>query len=420
MKILIVGGGGREHALAWKIAQSPKVSQLFCAPGNPGTANLAENVDISAEDVDGLLKFALEKRVDLTVVGPEQPLVLGIADRFGEKGLRVFGPSMGAAQLEGSKAFSKRLMQKYGIPTAEYAEFDNAEEACAYVKGKGPQVVKADGLAAGKGVFVCDNEQEAVKAVHAIMDDKLFGESGSRIIIEERLEGQEVSLLAFTDGKTVLPMEAAQDHKPVFDGDQGPNTGGMGAYSPAPVFTPELKREVFDSVLVPAVEGMRKEGTPYQGVLYAGLMITPGGPRVLEFNARFGDPETQPIMMRMESDIVPVFEACVDGTLDQCTLEWKPEAAVCVVMASGGYPGSYEKGTPIQGLDEAESLTGVTVFHAGTKNLDGAIVTSGGRVLGVTALGEDIQTAIDRAYRAVEKITWNKAHYRTDIGRKAL
>ena len=399
MKILIIGGGGREHALAWKIAQSPKVTALFCAPGNPGTAQVATNLDIPADDLDRLLAFALEQSIDLTVVGPEQPLVLGLADWFQENGLKVFGPSAKAAQLEGSKAFSKDLMQKYDIPTAAYAAFDDADEARAYLKGKGPQVVKADGLAAGKGVFVCANEAEAVDAIGQIMNDKIFGESGNRIIIEERLEGQEVSLLAFTDGTTVLPMEAAQDHKAVFDGDTGPNTGGMGAYSPAPIFTPELKQQVIDRIMVPAVNGMRADGIPYQGVLYAGLMITANGPKTLEFNARFGDPETQPLMMRMQSDIVPIMEACADGTLESCSLEWKPETAVCVVMASEGYPGSYEKGRPIRGLDQANSLPGVTVFHAGTKQAGDDIVTSGGRVLGVTALGGNVQRRLKRLTR---------------------
>jgi phosphoribosylamine--glycine ligase len=420
MKILIIGGGGREHALAWKIAQSPKVTRLFCAPGNPGTAPIATNLDIPADDIDNLLQFALEQSIDLTVVGPEQPLVLGLADWFQDNGLKVFGPSAKAAQLEGSKAFSKDLMQKYSIPTAAYAVFEDVDEACAYLKGKGPQVVKADGLAAGKGVFVCADEAEAVDAINQIMNDKIFGESGNRIIIEERLEGQEVSLLAFTDGTTVLPMEAAQDHKAVFDGDAGPNTGGMGAYSPAPIFTPELKQQVIDQVMVPAVSGMRADGIPYQGVLYAGLMITPNGPKTLEFNARFGDPETQPLMMRMQSDIVPIMEACADGTLNSCSLEWKPESAVCVVMASEGYPGSYEKGRPIRGLDQANSLPGVTVFHAGTKQAGDDIITSGGRVLGVTALGGTVQKAIERAYQAVKEIQWPGAHYRKDIGQKAL
>ncbi len=420
MKILIVGGGGREHALAWKIKQSPQVSELFCAPGNPGTAQVATNLDIQADDLEALRQFALDQSIGLTVVGPEQPLVLGIADRFQEKGLKVFGPSQAAAQIEGSKAFSKNLMQKYGIPTAQYAAFDNADAARDYLRGKGAQVVKADGLAAGKGVFVCSTEGEAADAIGRIMNDKIFGESGSRIIIEERLAGQEVSLLAFTDGNTVLAMDAAQDHKAAFDGDTGPNTGGMGAYSPAPVFTPELRQQVIDRVMLPVVDGMRNDGIPYQGVLYAGLMITPGGPKVLEFNARFGDPETQPLMMRMQSDIVPIMEACADGTLDSCSLAWKKESAVCVVMASNGYPGSYEKGKSIRGLDQANLLPGVTVFHAGTKQEGDGIVTSGGRVLGVTALGGNVQMAIVKAYQAVGKIQWDGVHYRTDIGQKAL
>ena len=420
MKILIIGSGGREHALAWKIAQSPKVTELFCAPGNPGTAAIATNVDIPADEIDNLLNFALDQSIDLTVVGPEQPLVMGLADWFQDNDLKVFGPSAKAAQLEGSKAFSKDLMKKYNIPTADYAAFEDAEEARAYLKGKGPQVVKADGLAAGKGVFVCADETEAVEAIRQIMDDKVFGESGSRIIIEERLEGQEVSLLAFTDGITVLPMDPAQDHKAVFEGDTGPNTGGMGAYSPAPVFTPELMQEVVQRIMVPAVKGMREDGIPYKGVLYAGLMITDKGPKTLEFNARFGDPETQPLMMRMQNDIVPILEACADGTLELCSLEWKPEAAVCVVMASEGYPGSYEKGRTIHGIDQADALPDVTVFHAGTKQKDNEIVTSGGRVLGVTALGDTVSLAIEKAYQAVGKIKWQGAHFRKDIGKKAL
>ena len=406
MKILIIGGGGREHALAWKIAQSPKVTGLFCAPGNPGTASIANNIAIPADDIDNLLKPRLLTAKDVSM--------------FQDNDLKVFGPSAKAAQLEGSKAFSKDLMRKYNIPTAAYAAFEDADEARDYLKGKGPQVVKADGLAAGKGVFVCTNEAEAVDAVNQIMNDKIFGESGNRIIIEERLEGQEVSLLAFTDGTTVLPMEAAQDHKAVFDGDTGPNTGGMGAYSPAPVFTPELKQQVIDQIMVPAVNGMRADGIPYQGVLYAGLMITPDGPKTLEFNARFGDPETQPLMMRMQSDIVPIMEACANGTLESCSLEWKTDAAVCVVMASEGYPGSYEKGRPIRGLDQADTLSGVTVFHAGTKQAGDDIVTSGGRVLGVTALGGTVQKAIEKAYQAVGKIEWQGAQFRKDIGKKAL
>lgn len=417
MRVLIVGGGGREHALAWKIGQSPKVDKIYCAPGNPGTAQVAENVDIPADNVDRLLEFALENKIDLTVVGPEQPLVLGIVDKFQEKKLRVFGPSALAAELEGSKVFCKDLMQKYGIPTGEYRVFEAPEAARDYVKTRKEKlVVKADGLAAGKGVLICTDGQEAAKAIQTIMQDKAFGEAGDRIVVEEFLEGQEVSLLAFTDGKTVLPLDSAQDHKAALDGDLGPNTGGMGAYSPAPIFTEALKQEVMATIMQPTVEAMRMEGRLFQGILYAGLMLTAAGPRVLEFNARFGDPETQPLLMRMQSDIVPLFEACIDGTLDQCEIVWKPQSAVCVVMAAKGYPGPYDKGKMIHGLEAAGKLA--EVFHAGTKCSDGNVVTNGGRVLGVTALGDDIAKAITSAYDAVQQISWDGMHYRKDIGSK--
>ncbi len=420
MQVLIVGGGGREHALAWKIAQSPKVKKIFCAPGNPGTAEIAENVDIPADQVDRLLEFALENKIGLTVVGPEQPLVLGIVDKFKAKNLRVFGPSAQAAQLEGSKVFCKDLMKKYGIPTGDYRVFESPESAKDYVTGRQEKlVVKADGLAAGKGVLICDNGQEAAQGIQTIMQDKAFGEAGDRIVVEEFLEGQEVSLLAFTDGKTVLPLDSAQDHKAALDGDLGPNTGGMGAYSPAPIFTEGLKQEVMATIMQPTVEAMRMEGRLFQGILYAGLMLTAGGPRVLEFNARFGDPETQPLLMRLQSDIVPLFEACIDGTLNQCQVDWKPQSAVCVVMAAKGYPGAYEKGKAIHGLQEAGQLSDVEVFHAGTKISDGEVVTNGGRVLGVTALGNDTAMAIAKSYEAVNQISWDGVHFRKDIGRKA-
>jgi phosphoribosylamine--glycine ligase len=419
MQVLIVGGGGREHALAWKIGQSPKVEKIFCAPGNPGTAQVAENVDIPADQVDRLLEFAMENKIGLTVVGPEQPLVLGIVDKFQKKNLRVFGPSALAAQLEGSKVFCKDLMQKYGIPTGEYRVFESPEAARDYVKTRKEKlVVKADGLAAGKGVIICTDGQEAAQAIQTIMQDKAFGEAGDRIVVEEFLEGQEVSLLAFTDGKTVLPLDSAQDHKAALDGDLGPNTGGMGAYSPALIFTEALKQEVIATIMQPTVEAMRMEGRLFQGILYAGLMLTAAGPRVLEFNARFGDPETQPLLMRMESDIVPLFEASIDGTLDQCEVVWKPQSAVCVVMAAKGYPGPYDKGKMIHGLEAAGKLSDVAVFHAGTKCSDGNVVTNGGRVLGVTALGDDTAKAISKAYEAVEQISWDGMHYRKDIGSK--
>ena len=421
MKVLVVGGGGREHALAWKIRQSPRVKQIFCAPGNPGTHGIAENVDIPADDIEALLNFALEKKIDLTVVGPEQPLVMGICDRFREKGLRIFGPSAAAAQIEGSKAFCKDLMKKYGVPTAEYQILKSPDdEASLLATAKGPIVVKASGLAAGKGVLICRDSAEARRAVNSIMVDKAFGDSGDQVVVEEFLEGQEISILAFTDGKTVIPMESAQDHKAAYDGDKGPNTGGMGAYSPAPALTPRLLKIVTDEILVPTVQAMERENCFYQGILYAGLMLTKDGVKVLEFNARFGDPETQPLLMRLQSDIVPLFEACIDGDLAGHSITWSGQASVCVVMASEGYPGAYPKGLPITGLDEAARMDGVMVFHSGTKRSDGNIVTNGGRVLGVTAMAEDIGSAIAQAYKAVDKISWSGARYRKDIGNRAL
>ena len=416
MRVLVIGGGGREHALVWKITQSPKVTQVFCAPGNAGTAVIAKNVSIPADQIDQLLQFAQENEIGLTVVGPEQPLVMGIVDRFQEKGLRIFGPSARAAELEGSKAFSKNIMKKYDLLTAKYETFTSHEKAILYVdKENGPIVVKASGLAAGKGVILCRNAEEGRNAVDTIMKDKSFGSAGDEVVIEEFLEGQEVSVLAFTDGNTVLLMDSAQDHKAALDGDQGPNTGGMGAYSPAPVFTDLMRQKVRDKIMFPLVRAMKAEGRPYQGIIYAGLMLTKLGTKILEFNARFGDPETQPLLVRMESDIVPLFEACIDGTLEQCDLKWKPETSVCVVMAAKGYPGSYEKGKEISGLDEAGALPDVVVFHAGTKGEGGKVLTNGGRVLGITATGPDTPSAIAKAYEAVNKIKWDGIHYRKDI-----
>jgi phosphoribosylamine--glycine ligase len=421
MKILVVGGGGREHALVWKLAQSPRVDKLYAAPGNAGTAALAENVAIGAEDVERLAAFAAAAAIDLTVVGPEAPLVAGIVDRFREAGLRVFGPSAAAARLEGSKYFSKAAMDRFGVPTAAYGEFGDADSAKAYIRERGaPIVVKADGLAAGKGVTVARTVDEALSAVDAIMEERIFGDAGARLVVEECLEGEEASFLAFCDGETFLPMASSQDHKPALDGDQGPNTGGMGAYSPAPVVTPELFEEACEKVIRPMVDGMAREGVPYVGILYAGLMIRDGAIKVLEFNCRFGDPECQPIVMRMQGDLVPVLEACIDGTLDQVSLQWDPRATVCVVQASEGYPGSYPKGVEIHGLEEAAGLDDVVVFHAGTRLQDGKVVTSGGRVLGVTAIGDGVAAAIDRAYGAAAVVGWPGVHYRRDIGRKAL
>jgi phosphoribosylamine--glycine ligase len=420
MRVLVIGAGGREHALAWKIAQSPLVKKVYCAPGNAGTANVAENVDIPAENINALRQFATMKGIGLTVVGPEQPLVKGIVDSFEESGLRVFGPSQRAAEIEGSKVFCKDLMKKYAIPTARYEVFDSPDKVKLFTREDEPVVVKASGLAAGKGVILCNNGAEARSAIESIMRDKAFGEAGDQVVVEEFLTGQEVSLLAFTDGKTVLPLDSAQDHKAAFDEDTGPNTGGMGAYSPAPVFTDDLKEQVINEIMNPTVRAMAKEGRQYRGILYAGLMLTESGPKVLEFNARFGDPETQPIMMRINSDIVPVFEACIDGTLAKGSLQWKPEPTVCVVMAAKGYPGAYEKGKEINGLDSADNQGNTVVFHAGTRMNGGKVVTNGGRVLGVTALGIDIGAAIKSAYSAVEKIEWDGIHYRKDIGNKAM
>ena len=418
MRVLVIGSGGREHALAWKIAQSPLVNKVYCAPGNAGTANVAENIDIPPDNIDMLRQFATVTGIGLTIVGPEQPLVNGIVDSFEESGLRVFGPSQKAAEIEGSKVFCKDLVKKYGIPSARYESFDSLEKVKLFTQKDEPVVVKASGLAAGKGVILCSNSEEAKIAIKSIMQDKAFGNAGDQVVVEEFLTGQEVSLLAFTDGKTVLPLDSAQDHKAAFDGDKGPNTGGMGAYSPASVFTEELKQQVIDEIMLPTVRAMAKENRYYRGILYAGLMLTESGPKVLEFNARFGDPETQPIMMRVKSDIVPIFEACIDGTLSTQILEWKREPTVCVVMAAKGYPGSYQKGKEIRGLNLEENQQAV-VFHAGTKLTNGKVLTNGGRVLGVTALGSDINQAIEKAYSIVGKIKWDGIHYRKDIGNKA-
>jgi phosphoribosylamine--glycine ligase len=417
MRVLVIGSGGREHALVWKIKQSPKVEKIFCAPGNAGTSEFADNIPIAADDIEGLLQFAMKKEIGLTVVGPEQPLVMGIVDRFEIKGLRIFGPSASAAELEGSKSFSKDIMQKYGLPTAEYKIFTSAESATKYIQAKNcPLVVKADGLAAGKGVLLCRSSREALVAVDTIMRQRLFGEAGDQIVVEEFLEGQEISVLAFSDGKTVLLMDSAQDHKAVYDGDIGPNTGGMGAYSPAPVFTEIMQQKARDKIMLPMVRAMQQEGRTYKGILYAGLMLTKTGPQILEFNARFGDPETQPLMVRMDTDIIPLFEACIDGSLDQCQVNWKNKSSVCVVMTAEGYPGTYQIGEIISGLQSANSTPEVVVFHAGTKEKDGKVLTNGGRVLGVTATGGNTESAIQRVYDAVGKVNWRGVHYRKDIG----
>ena len=421
MNILVVGGGGREHALVWKMAQSPQVEKIWCAPGNPGIAQLAQCVAIAADDIDGLLTFALDQDIDLTVVGPEAPLTLGIVDRFRAAGLTIFGPSKAAARLEGSKGFSKDLMAKYGIPTAAYRRFSERDAAVAYIRAQGaPIVVKADGLAAGKGVVVARTVKEAIAAVDDIMVAGIFGDAGAEVVIEEFMEGEEASFFVFTDGTNILPLASAQDHKPIFDGDKGPNTGGMGAYSPAPVVTDELYERIVNKIVRPTIDGMLREGCPYAGILYVGLMIANGKPRVVEYNARFGDPEAQPLLVRLKSDIVPVLLGCARGEMRQTSLEWHDKAAVCVVMASGGYPGPFEKGFVINGLDEASQIEDLIVFHAGTAEKEGAIVNSGGRVLGVTGRGKTVAEAIAKAYQGVEKISWQGAQYRRDIGRKAL
>ena len=421
MKILVVGGGGREHALAWKLARDSDRPDLFCAPGNAGTAGLATNLAIRAEDVDGLVEWAKENGPDLTVVGPEAPLCAGLSDALVECGLRVFGPSREAARLEGSKVFAKDVITAAGVPTAVSRRFTDPGEAKAYLRERGaPIVVKADGLAAGKGVFVCTQLGEAEDAVDRVLSERVFGDAGDSVLVEDFLEGEEVSILALVDGERIVMLAPSQDHKRVFDGDRGPNTGGMGAYSPAPVVTAELSDSIRAQVFDPTLAELRKRGIVYRGVLYAGLMMTEAGPSVLEFNCRFGDPETQVVLPRIAGDLAPVLLACADGRLDEAVVSWRPEACVCVVMASGGYPGSYEKGRPIEGLGDADALDGVIVFHAGTRMDGDRTVTAGGRVLGVTALGSDVKTAAARAYEAAGLIRFDGAHCRSDIAARAF
>ena len=423
MKILIVGSGGREHALAWKIAQSPRAERVFVSPGNAGTAGDAENVDIRSDDFPALVKFAKEHEVGLTVVGPEAPLAAGAVDAFREAGLRVFGPGKAAAELEASKVYCKNLLRSADVPTADYQTFDNPDRALKFLQDREdvPIVVKADGLAAGKGVIVCSGRSEAVDAVHKIAREKAFGAAGDRLVIEERLDGQEASVLAITDSKTIVTLQPAQDHKPAHDGDTGPNTGGMGAYCPAPLVDDEMLHWIEQHVLVPTVHAMKRARRSFNGVLYAGLMITNQGPKVLEYNVRFGDPECQPLLMRLKTDLVDLLEAAVEGRLEGIEpLEWDPRPSVCVVMASEGYPGPYTKGHPIRGLEAAAELPDTKVFHAGTSTADGQVVTAGGRVLGVTALGSNIANAKLNAYRAVKCIRWPGAWCRKDISDKAL
>ena len=419
MKVLVVGGGGREHTLVWKLKQSSHVDKIYCAPGNGGIAGDAECVPLAAEDLHGLADFAQEQRINLTVVGPEAPLAAGIVDLFKSRGLKVFGPDAKAARLEGSKVFAKEKMTRYGVPTAAYRVFYDAAAALEFVRELNrPCVVKADGLAAGKGVIIAKNREEAEQAVRLIMEERAFGDAGKAVVVEQLLKGEEVSVLAFTDGKTIKTLAASQDHKRVFDGDEGPNTGGMGAYSPAPVYTSELHEKTVKDILEPVIYGLADDGIKYKGVIYAGLMVTSEGPYVLEFNCRFGDPETQVVVPRLKSDLLEVMNAVIEERLDEVELEWDPRAAVCVVAASGGYPGAYEKGKVITGLDELPS--DILVFHAGTALSDGKLVTSGGRVLGITGFGATIEEAVKRVYSGVEKIYFEGIHYRRDIAHRAL
>jgi len=421
MRVLILGGGGREHALARGIAASSRVDRVICAPGNAGTASLGDNVSVDLSDNDAVVALARDRCVDLTIVGPEDPLCNGIVDRFLAEGLRIFGPTAAAARIEGDKSYAKNLMKNAGIPTAKGRSFDHYNEARDYIASReSGVVVKASGLAAGKGVFVCEEPSDALIALEQIMLDKAFGDAGLSVVVEELLKGEELSVFALVDGRTIYVLDTAGDHKRLGDGDAGPNTGGMGAYSPSPFGTSELLAKVESEVLVPVVDAMRRDGAPYRGVLYVGLMITPGGPKVLEFNCRFGDPETQPLLMRLESDLVDVLEAVVDGRLDQIEIRWNPKPAVCVVMASAGYPGSYEKGKTIEGLDSAGAMDDVFVYHAGTTLLEKEPVSNGGRVLGVTALGANMTDARDRAYEATSKIGFEGAFRRSDIAARVI
>lgn len=423
MKVLVIGSGGREHALCWKIAQSPLVKKLYAAPGNAGISSIARTVDVAPANIPELVRFAKNESIDLTVVGPEQPLVNGIVETFAEQGLRVFGPSRAAAALEGSKTFCKQILRKHGIPTASFRAFDNPRAAIQYVKNiPYPAVIKADGLAAGKGVVIANSEDEAVAAVRRIMEERSFGPAGDRIVVEEFLTGQEGSIMAITDGQAIVVLETVQDYKKIYEGDIGPNTGGMGSYSPVPSISRADQNKVVSKVLVPVVHAMRKEGCAFKGVLYAGMMFTKSGPKVLEFNVRFGDPECQVLMARLKSDLVPLMMATLDGKLESLEPEqvaWHERAAVCVVAVSGGYPGAYETGFDIEGIDDASALKDVVVFHSGTAKKNGKTVTAGGRVLGVTALGDTIRQAREQAYEGVKKIQFKGSYCRADIARGA-
>ncbi|MFH1459908.1 MAG: phosphoribosylamine--glycine ligase [Candidatus Omnitrophota bacterium] len=421
MRILVVGSGGREHALVWKIAQSKRVNKIFCAPGNGGINELAKNIDIKADDIEGLLKFVKKENIDLTVVGPEIPLALGITDVFRAQGLNIFGPTKAASQLESSKIFAKNIMKRYGVPTADFQVFSVPEEALEYVRDANrPLVIKANGLCAGKGVYVCTNLAEQEKAIKEILEECVFGASGRTLMIEEMLTGEEASIIVISDGENILRLASSQDHKRIFDKDQGPNTGGMGAYSPAPVITQEMFAKIEKEVIIPTIRGMKKEGIPFTGVLYAGMMITENGPKVLEFNVRFGDPETQVILPRLKTDLIEIILKAQEQKINQIETQWDERDCVCVVMASGGYPGKYEKTKQIFGLDQLKQTEDIIIFHAGTKQKAGNIFTNGGRVLGVTGLGAGMEKAMDKAYSGVEKIKFENMFFRKDIGKKAL
>lgn len=421
MKVLVVGGGGREHTIVWKISQSPKVDKIYCAPGNGGISELAECIPVKATDIEGIVNIAKEKEVDLVMVAPDDPLVMGLVDALEKEGIRAFGPRANAAIIEGSKVFSKELMKKYNIPTAGYEVFDNSKDALEYVRnGSFPTVIKAEGLALGKGVIIANTLEEAESGIHEIMEDKVFGESGSRVVIEEFLTGPEVSVLAFCDGKTVIPMVSAQDHKRAYDNDEGLNTGGMGTFSPSRLYDDAKADECMKNIFIPTVKAMATEGRPFKGVLYFGLMMTQNGVKVIEYNARFGDPETQVVLPRLKTDLVEIMEAVIDEKLDTVNIEWEDNAAVCVVLASGGYPVKYQSGYEISGLKDIAKYDDLTVFHAGTKCENGKMVTAGGRVLGITAVADNLDSAIKRAYEGVEMVTFKDCHYRHDIGIKKV
>lgn len=420
MKVLVVGSGGREHAVIRKLAENPEIDRIFCAPGNGGISVQAQLVEIKATDVEGMVAFAKKEGIDFVVVTPDDPLVLGMADAMEEAGIPAFGPSKKAAQIEGSKVFAKNLMKKYGIPTAKYEVFDDPSKVIAYIERENqfPAVIKADGLALGKGVVIARNLAEAKEAVHSIMEDKIFGKSGNQMVVEEFLTGKEVSVLAFTDSHTISPMISSMDHKRVYDNDEGPNTGGMGTIAPSPYYTPEVAKRCMEEIFLPTMEAMKKEGRPFKGCLYFGLILTERGPKVIEYNCRFGDPETQVVLPLLKTDLFTIMRAVRDERLGEVDIQWSTGAAACVVLASGGYPKKYETGLPIEGLDENGGHPGVIVYHAGTKKQDGRFLTAGGRVLGVTGLGETLPQALEKAYGAVREITFKNAHYRTDIGKK--